>query len=78
MVDQVNVLLAAALHDYPGLPPVAELIPEVKVRLFIMMRKCSIDRQTFVVIAVVKSFARINLKRSQGWLILKKTAAPRF
>ena len=71
LVGKIKGFPIAALHTY-------QVIPEVKARLVIMMQKCSIDRQTFVVIVVVKSFARINLKRSQGWLILKKTAAPRF
>ena len=56
--DQSRLVLALSKqHPTTGLPPVAELIPEVKASLVIVMRKCPIDCQTFDVIGFVKSFA---------------------
>ena len=47
----------AKVQTYPELPSAVELILEVKATLVIMMRKCSIDCQAFVVIDVKKSFS---------------------
>ena len=54
------------VHSYTGLPPVAELILEVKACLVIMMRKCLIVRQTFVIIDVVKSFVMNKAEKRPG------------
>ena len=59
------------VHSYPGLPPVNELILEVKARLVIMMGKCPIDHQTFVVIVVVKSLAMNKSEKRQGLAHIK-------
>ena len=62
----------ATLHTYPGLPTVAELIPEMKACLVIVMQKCLIDRQTFVVIAMNKgSKKRLGLAHSKKDTLLK-------
>ena len=45
------------VQTYPRLPRVAELIPELKPSIVIMMHRYPIDCQTLVVIDVVKSFA---------------------
>ena len=45
------------VQTYPRLPRVAELIPELKPSIVIMMHRCPMDCQTLVVIDVVKSFA---------------------
>ena len=47
----------AKVQTYPELPSVVELILEVKATLVIMMRKCPMGHQTFVVIDVTKSFS---------------------
>ena len=54
---------ATTEHTNPGLPPVVKLILEVKASLAIMMWKCSIDCQTFVVKSFVmnKSEERLGL-----------------
>ena len=54
------------VHSYTGLPPVTELILEVKACLVIMMRKYPMDRQLFVIIDVVKSFAMNKSEKKPG------------
>ena len=48
---------AASVHTCHGLIPIVELISEVKAFLVIMMSKCPIGQQTFVVSDAEKSFA---------------------